>query len=42
MTIPVWRALFFLVGALNGAASWAAEDLNTLARALLKLSLIHI
>ncbi|MBL8259057.1 MAG: hypothetical protein JNM60_04495 [Candidatus Competibacteraceae bacterium] len=36
MTIPVWRALFFLLGALSGAASWAAEDLDALARALLK------
>ncbi|HAO32300.1 MAG TPA: hypothetical protein DCQ84_04990 [Candidatus Competibacteraceae bacterium] len=35
MTIPVWRALFCLLGALVCTVSWAVEDINALARALL-------
>ncbi|MBL8250393.1 MAG: hypothetical protein JNK31_01855, partial [Candidatus Competibacter sp.] len=35
MTIPVWRGLFCLLGALACAASWAVEDIDALARALL-------
>lgn len=35
MILPVWRLFFCLLGLLGVAASWAADDFNTLARTLL-------